>query len=122
MVYKFFDKTSASLTDKSTKGSGVTTLTNKSLSQNQHLAEELHKSIIRKFKKRKLHSLFKDNIWRADLLDIQLICRYNKGIKFLLCEDINNIDIFGKYAWIVPLKDKKSVSRCCISRYFKTVQ
>ena len=122
MVYKFFDKKSASLTDKSTKGSGVTTLTNKSLSQNQHLAEELHKSIIRKVKKRKLHSLFKDNIWRADLLDIQLICRYNKGIKFLLREDINNIDIFGKYAWIVPLKDKKSVSRCCISRYFKTVQ
>ena len=49
MVYKFFDKKSASLMDKSTKGSGVTTLTNNSLYQNQQLAEEIHKPIIRKF-------------------------------------------------------------------------
>ena len=61
-VYNFFDKKSASLADKSTKGSGVTILTNKSLSQNQQLAEELHKPIIRKFKKRKVYSAFKDNI------------------------------------------------------------
>ena len=70
MVYNFFDKKSASLADKSTKGSGVTTLTNKSLSQNQQLAKELHKPIIRKFKKRKVYSTFKDNIWGADLADI----------------------------------------------------
>ena len=44
MVYKFLDKKSASLADKFTKGNGVTTLTNKSVSQNQQLAEELHKS------------------------------------------------------------------------------
>ena len=49
MVYKFLDKKSASLADKPTKGSGATTLTNKSLSQNQQLAEELHKTITRKF-------------------------------------------------------------------------
>ena len=49
--------------DKSTKESGVTALTNKSVSPNQQLAEELHKPIIRKFKKRKVHSVFKDNIW-----------------------------------------------------------
>ena len=49
MVYKFFDRKSASLADKSTKGSGITTLTNKSVSQNQQLAEELHKPVIRKF-------------------------------------------------------------------------
>ena len=48
MVYKFFDKKSASLADISIKGSGVTTLTNKYLSQNQQLAEELHKPIIKK--------------------------------------------------------------------------
>ena len=59
MAYKFFDKKSASLADKSAKGSGVTALTNKSVSQNQQLAEELHKAIIRKFKKRKVHSAFK---------------------------------------------------------------
>ena len=86
---------------KDLKGSGVTTLTNKSVSQNQQLGEELHKPIIRKFKKRKVHSTFKDNIWDADLADMQLIIRYNKGIKFLL----SVIDIFSKYAWVVPLKD-----------------
>ena len=63
MVYKFFDKKSASLADKSTKGIGVTTHTNKPVSQNQQLAEEHHKPIIRKFKKRKVHAVFKDNIW-----------------------------------------------------------
>ena len=49
MVYKFFDKKSASLADKSTNRGGVTALTNKSVFQNQQLAEELHKPIIRKF-------------------------------------------------------------------------
>ena len=80
MVYKLFDKKSASFADKSTKGSGVTALINKFISQNQQLADELHKPIIRKFKKTKVHSVFKDNIWSADLADIQLLSRYNKGI------------------------------------------
>ena len=92
--------------DTSTKGSGVTTLTNKSLSQNQQLVEELHKPIIKKFKKGKVYATFKDNIWGADLVDMQLIRRYNNGIRFLLCV----IDIFSKYAWVVPLKDEKGVS------------
>ena len=105
MVYNFFDKKSTLLADKSTKGS-VTTLTNRFLSQNQQLAEELHKPIIRKFKKRKIHATFKGNIWGADLVDMQLISRYNKRIRFLLCVT----DIFSKYAWVVPLKDKKGVS------------
>ena len=99
-------KKSASLADKSTKGIGVTTLTNKSLSQSQQLAEELHKPIIRKFEKRKVHAAFKDNIWGADLADMQLISRYNNEIRFLLCV----IDVFSKYAWVVLLKDKKGVS------------
>ena len=94
MVYKFFDK-------KST-GSGV----NIPLEFNEQLAKELHKPIIRKFKKRKVYSGFKDNIWGADLADMQLISKFNKGFRFLLC--IN--DIFGKYAWVVSLKDKKGVS------------
>ena len=58
MVYKFFDK--------KTKGSGVTTLANKSaiksIPQNEQLAYELHKPIIKKFRKRKVYSAFKDNI------------------------------------------------------------
>ena len=98
MVCKFFDKKS--------KGSGVTALTKKSVSQNQQLFEELHKPIIRKVKKRKVHAVFKDSIWGADLADMQLISKQNKGVRFLLCV----IDIFSKYAWVVPLKDKKGAS------------
>ena len=68
MVYKFFDK--------KTKGSGVTTLANKSsiksILQSEQLAEELHKPIIRKFKKRKVYSAFKDNIWGADVANMQI--------------------------------------------------
>ena len=74
--------------------------------QSEQLAEELHKPIIRKFKKRKVYSAFKDNIWGADLADMQLISKFNIGFRFLLCV----IDIFSKYAWVVPLKDRKGVS------------
>ena len=98
MVYKFFDKKS--------KGSGAKHVNIKLTPQNQQLAKELHKPIIRKFEKRKVHAAFKDNIWGADLADMQLLNKYNKGIRFLLCV----IDIFSKYAWVVPLKDKKGVS------------
>ena len=63
MVYTFYDKKSALLTDKSVSGSGVNT----PLEFNEQLAKELHKPIIRKFKKRKVYSGFKVNIWRADL-------------------------------------------------------
>ena len=75
MVYTFFDKKSASLTDKSVSGSGV----NIPLEFNEQLAEELHKPIIRNFKKRTVYSGFKDNIWGADLADMQLISKFNKG-------------------------------------------
>ena len=59
---------------------------------NKELAEESHKPIIRKFKKRKLDSFFKDNIWGADLGDMNLISKFTKGFRFLLCV----IDIFSK--------------------------
>ena len=98
MVYKFFDEKS--------KGSGAKHVNTNLAPQNQQLAEELHKPIIRKFEKRKVHTAFKDNIWGADLADMQLLNKYNKGIRFLL----RVIDIFSKYAWVVPLKDKKGVS------------
>ena len=73
MVYKFFDKKS--------KGSGI----KNEIKENQQLANELHKPIIRKFKKRKEYSSFKDNIWDCDPADMQLISKYNKKIKYLLC-------------------------------------
>ena len=50
----------------------------------QGLAEELHKLIIRKFEKQKVHSSFIYNICCADLADIQLISKFNKGNRFLL--------------------------------------
>ena len=53
-----------------------------------------------------MHAAFKDDIWGVDLADMQLLSKYNTGIRFLLCA----IDIFSKYAWVVPLKDKKGVS------------
>ena len=53
-----------------------------------------------------VYSGFKDNTWGADLADMQLIRKFNKGFRFLLCI----IDIFSKYAWVVPLKDKKGIS------------
>ena len=93
MVYKFFDS--------KVSGSGA-----KLIPENKQLANELHKPIIRKFEKRKVYSIFKDNIWGVDLADMQLLSKYNKGIRFLLCV----IDIFSKYAWAVPLKDKKGIS------------
>ena len=52
---------------------------------NKELADELHKPVIRKFKKRKVPLLFTDNIWGADLADMQLISKFNKGTRFLLC-------------------------------------
>ena len=94
MVYNFFDK--------KTSGSGIK---NKNIS-NKELAEGLHKPIIRKFKKRKVQSPFINNIWGADLADMQLISNFNKGFSFLLCAS----DIYTKYAWVIPLKDKKGIT------------
>ena len=51
-------------------------------------------------------SQFKDNIWGVDLADTQSLSRKNKGIKYLLCA----IDLYSKYAFVIPLKDKKGGS------------
>ena len=94
MIYKCFDK--------KTVGSVINT----DVKLNENSAEKLRKLIIRKFKKRTVYSRFKDNISGADLADIQLISKFNKAFRFLLCL----IDIFSKYAWVVSLKDKKGVT------------
>ena len=91
MVYKCFDK--------KTSGSCIK---NENMSD-QQLAEELDKPAIRKFKKRKVWSPFLDNIWGANLGDMQLISKFNKEFRFLLYV----IDIYNKYVWVIPLKDKK---------------
>ena len=94
MVYKFFNKKAS--------GSGIK---NENIS-NTKLAEELHKSIIRKFNERNVHSPFIDNIWGADLAEMQLVSKSNKGFRFLLCV----IDIWSKYAGVIPLKSKKGTA------------
>ena len=95
MVYKFFDKKSM--------GSG---LKNTTKSNSSIFADELHKPIIKKFDKTKVYSQFKDNIWGVDLADMQSLSRKNKGIKYLLCA----IDLYSKYTFVIPLKDKKGIS------------
>ena len=92
MVFKFFDKKS--------KGNGIKSM------PNQQLVNEFHKPIIRKLKKRKVYSSFKNNIWGVDLADMLLISKYNKRIRYLLCV----IDLFSKYTWVVPLEDKKGIT------------
>ena len=85
---------------KKTYGSGIKNISNK------ELAEELHKPIIRNVNKRKVHSSFIDNIWEADLVDMQLRSKFNKGFRLLLCV----IDIYSKYARVIPLKVKKGIT------------
>ena len=96
MVCKFFNER--------TKGSGLNFVKN-SLNNSQ-LAEELHKPIIKNFKRRKVYSSFKDNIWGVDLADMTLISKFNRGIKYLLCV----IDLFSRYSWVIPFKNKKGES------------
>ena len=110
MFYKFFNKISSLLEDKSATGSGTK---NKNMC-NKELAEELHKPIIRKFEKRKVHSWFIDKTWGADLADMQLISKFNKEILFLLCV----FDIFSKYAWVIPLKDKRCIK---VANFFQEI-
>ena len=103
MVYKFFDKKSIE--------SGVKKLKNTAKSGSLErgssiLPDELDKPIIKKFDKRKVYSQFKDNIWGVDLADIESLSRKNKGIKYLLCA----IDLYSKYAFVIPLKGKKGIS------------
>ena len=94
MVSKFFGKRST--------GSDI----KNEIKQNQQLENELHKPIVRKFKQRKVYSSFKENICGVDSADMQSISKYNIGIRYLLCA----IDIFSKYAWVVPINDKKGVN------------
>ena len=111
MVYQFFDKKStakpSALARSSLErtGSGFKKLKNTERNSSI-LADERHRPIIRKFNKRKVYSQFKDNIWGVDLADMQSLSRKNKGIKYLSCA----IDLYSKYAFVIPLKDKKGIS------------
>ena len=83
---------------KTSIGSGAAT------EPNYQLANELHKQIVRK--SRNIYSSFRDIIWGVDLADMQSLSKFNKGIKYLLCA----INLLSKYAWLVPLKDKRGIT------------
>ena len=68
MLYKIFDEKT---------GSGI--------SVNEQLAEELHKPIIKKLKRRKVYTRFKDNIQAADLAGMESLSYSNRNFKYLLC-------------------------------------
>ena len=75
---------------------------------NYQFSNELDRQIIRKFKKRKVYSSFRDYIWGVDVADMQSLNKYNKGIKYLFFA----IDIFSKYVRVVSLKDKRRYYYC----------
>ena len=115
MVYKSFDKklSSTSAQSETLRSETLSTLIKFSGSDfkieiisNKELAEELHKPIIRRFKKRKVHWPSIDNIWGDNLADMELISKFNKRIPFLSCV----IDISSKYTWVVPFKDKNCIT------------
>ena len=88
-VYKFFDKKTG-LVAKATV--------------NEEVAQKVRKPVTNKFKRKKVYARLKDNIWAADLVEMESLSSKNRGVKYLLCV----VDVFTKYAWIKPLKDKKA--------------
>ena len=88
MVYKVFDK--------KTRSEAKTSV-------NEELAQELHKPIIKKSKRRRVYPGFENNIWAADLSEMGSFSPTNRRVKHILCV----IHVFTKYVWINPLKDKK---------------
>ena len=80
----------------------------------QQLADELHKPIRRNFKKRRVIVNHIDDIWCSDLVEMQQFSRWNKGYRYLLMV----LDVFSKYGWILPLKDKKGET---VMNAFKTI-
>ena len=70
---------------------------------NKILSEELHKPKRKNFPRRKMIVNHIDEIFAADLVEMQKFTKLNKGYQYLL----TCIDIFSKYSWVIPLKDKK---------------
>ena len=79
------------------------------------LAEELHRPIRKHFTKRYVFVRNVDDIFGADLVDMQALSKQNKGFKYILMVE----DIFSKYGWAIPLKTKTGVAvRDALKRIF----
>ena len=73
----------------------------------ENSANELHKAIIRNFKRRKVNfGNFPNEIWSADLIDLKKLKKYNNGFQYI----INIIDLYSRYAWSIPIKNKTGKS------------
>ena len=93
VIYNFFERNALCGTFKN------------GIISNKELPEELRKTIIKNFEKRKVHLLFMDNIWSIHPADMQLLSKFNEEFR-LLCV----IDIYIKYPWVIPLKDSKVIT------------
>ena len=95
IVYKFFDKRTSDRTSTLARSETLATRIKSAIENeiisNKELAEELHKQIIKKFEKRKVHSPFIDYIWGADLADMQFISKFNKDFCYVLLILIANM-------------------------------
>ena len=80
----------------------------------EKLADELHKPIKRKFPRRSVIVFNKDEIWSADLVEMQTFPSFNKRFKYIFTV----IVVCSKYAWAVPIKDKSAAS---VTKTFKTI-
>ena len=78
----------------------------KKITWSDELADELHKPIRHRFPKRRVMVKGIDDTWAIDLIDMSKYAQHNNGIKFLL----SVIDIFSKYGWMEPLKNKTAKS------------
>ena len=84
------------------------------MEKQQQLAKEVFSPQITKFKRQRIIPLYKDETWLADLIEKSSLSKYNNNYKFI----ITVIDIFTKFAWAIPLKNKSGLS---ITNGFKTI-
>ena len=95
LVYNFFY-------EKTESGAIATSKVRESV--NEKLSQELHKLVIKNFKRRKVYASFKDNIRAADSADMGSLPCFNHDVKFLLCV----ADFYTKYALVQHLEEKKA--------------
>ena len=77
-----------------------------SKSERAIFASEIHKRAVKKFRRRKVIVQKIDEIWALDLASLESLANYNDGYKYMLCV----IDVFSKFAWAVPLKNKTAAT------------
>ena len=83
---------------------------------NKILSEQLHKSKRKNYPRRKIIVNHIDEIFAADLVEMQKFAKLNRGYRYLL----TCIDIFSKFAWIIPLKDKRGITiKNALEKIFK---